>query len=148
MAAGEFFANLVTNKIFVAVLFATVTSQIIKTLIWSFKHKRIKLEIFYKGYGGFPSSHTAFVTALTVGIWKMEGFSSLFFVTLAMAVLWVSYVVDLKLGFDLSADYLHSLLKVLEKPDFKKFDVVVGHSYSQVIIGFVVGFVVALLVFL
>jgi len=134
------FIQFFSNKITLAVLLASLFSQILKTFYWSIKKRRLFPEALYRGYGGFPSSHTAFVTSLTGSIYMLEGLSNLFFVTFGMSLLWVIYVLDIKMFFELTSEYLDDVFDTVTNiGDIKKLESLMGHTFSQVIGGFIVG---------
>lgn len=129
-----------SHKLVLSVLLATLIAQLAKTVFWTFKMKKFKLEYFYKSYGGFPSGHTAYVTALTSGIFILEGgFTNLFFVTFAISLLWIVYVLDMKMFLDINTDFFNKLTDLIEKPDIEHVESIMGHTYGQVIGGFLVG---------
>ncbi|MEA5134959.1 MAG: divergent PAP2 family protein [Candidatus Fimivivens sp.] len=64
---------------------AWFAAQVIKTLLHWFFHGNLKLERM-TGSGGMPSSHSALVVSLTIGMARVEGFvSPVFALTLAFA---------------------------------------------------------------
>ncbi len=141
------FEQIVTNKLFIAPLLAAIISQLSKAIIWSIKERKPFFSVLYKGYGGFPSSHTAFVTAVTGGVYLLEGFSNLFFVTLFMSLLWIVYVLDIKMLFEVTADYLDEVFETITQIDIKRLGALMGHTYTQILGGFVVGILVLKYVF-
>lgn len=61
------------------------SAQIIKTILHWFSHGNLNIERL-TGSGGMPSSHSALVVSLTIGMARVEGFSSpIFALTLAFA---------------------------------------------------------------
>ncbi|HWP50363.1 MAG TPA: divergent PAP2 family protein [Clostridia bacterium] len=64
---------------------AWFAAQVIKTLLHWFSHGILKLERM-TGSGGMPSSHSALVVSLTIGMARVEGFvSPVFALTIAFA---------------------------------------------------------------
>ena len=60
-------------------------AQVIKTLLHWFSHGNLRLERL-TGSGGMPSSHSALVVSLTIGMARVEGFvSPVFALTIAFA---------------------------------------------------------------
>lgn len=64
---------------------AWFAAQVIKTLLHWFSHGNLRLERL-TGAGGMPSSHSALVVSLTIGMARVEGFiSPVFALTIAFA---------------------------------------------------------------
>ncbi len=62
------------------------SAQLIKTILTFFRFREVRLERMF-GAGGMPSSHSALVCSMTVGMAKLVGFDSpLFGVTFAFAM--------------------------------------------------------------
>ena len=72
------------NKIILAVLLAGFGAQVIKLIIYWFKHKRLSVHDLFLT-GGMPSSHAAFVTSLAASIYLQEGNSTAFAIALILA---------------------------------------------------------------
>lgn len=136
---ASFWTVVVDHPVFISVALATIVAQLVKTIYWTIRKKEFKLGYFFKGYGGFPSGHTAYVTALSASIYVLEGFSNLFYVTLAVSLLWIVYVLDIKMFLDINTDFFNSLIDLIEKPDMKRVETIMGHTYGQIIGGLVVG---------
>src|SRR3990170_4411086 len=66
------------------VFWAGLTAILVSQLLKAFYSRNVRS---FLAVGGMPSSHTALVTAVTVSVAFVEGFSSLFFVSLAFAVI-------------------------------------------------------------
>ncbi len=139
--------TLLSNKLFVAPVLAAIISQFAKAIIWSIKERKPFFRVLYKGYGGFPSSHTAFVTAVTGSVYILEGLSNLFFVALFMSLLWIIYVLDIKMLFEVTADYLDEVFDTITQIDIKRLGALMGHTYSQILGGLVVGILVLKYIF-
>ena len=142
----ELFSQLPT----IAVIISGVSSQFVKFLIKIFKERRVKFEWLYRGYGGMPSSHTAFMTSMATSVYLIEGMSILFLFSIGMMFIVIQYVLDIKFFFDLSGRYVDDMVGIFT--DFgqstqKKFDNIAGHTVNQVIAGFLIGLFVTLKVF-
>ncbi|MEG1686590.1 MAG: divergent PAP2 family protein [Angelakisella sp.] len=81
----SFWETITSNYIINIAVVAWVLAQTIKTLLTYLKYREFRAERLF-GAGGMPSSHSALVCAITMGIAKLEGFSSpLFALTLCFA---------------------------------------------------------------
>lgn len=84
---SQLWAVLHSNYIINVGVLSWFLAQLIKTLHTFFKYKEIRLERMV-GAGGMPSSHSALVCSITLGMAKVEGFSSpIFALTFAFAAI-------------------------------------------------------------
>ena len=101
--------------------------------------------------GGMPSSHTALVTTLTVGVWRYAGVdSSLFSVTLIFSMYFVFEAAGLRQEVGNQARVLNELVDGLRQThhvDRARLKELVGHTWGEVFGGFLVGLVVAWIAF-
>ena len=74
------------NKIALAVLAGGFGAQLIKLLILFFRHKTLSWHDLVVT-GGMPSSHSAFVVALSSAVYLEEGVSTAFVVSLVLALI-------------------------------------------------------------
>ncbi len=70
--------EIITNQIFIACALAWVIAQGIKMALYYRKHHRLNFRLLV-GTGGMPSSHTAFVIAMSTMVGLKEGWSSTYF---------------------------------------------------------------------
>ncbi|MFH1276201.1 MAG: divergent PAP2 family protein [Candidatus Woesearchaeota archaeon] len=129
------------NKVILTIILAGFGAQLIKLIIYWFKHKSLTWhDVFVTG--GMPSSHSAFVVSLATIVYLQEGVSSVFAVSLvlAMIVLRDAYGVRRTVGNEGKAiENLFKLHKIKSKYHFA-----MGHTPLQVIVGSLIGFVIAL----
>lgn len=101
--------------------------------------------------GGMPSSHTSVVTTLTVGVAVYEGVSSpLFGVTLIISLYFIFEATGLRQEVGNQARVLNELLersKETHQLDTEKLRELIGHTWAEVIGGFALGLLVALLLY-
>ena len=74
------------NKILLAVILAGFGAQVLKLIIYWFKHKRLSWHDLVVT-GGMPSSHSAFVVSLATIIFLEEGISTTFTISLVLAMI-------------------------------------------------------------
>jgi uncharacterized protein len=132
------------SKILLTVIFAGVSAQLIKLLIYLYENKKLSWRSLIIT-GGMPSTHAALVISLTAIIYLVEGISSVFVVSLVLAlvVLRDSFGVRRSVGNEGRA-----IEKLLKKHKIKsKFKYTIGHTPLQVLIGSLLGFIVSLLVY-
>lgn len=104
--------------------------------------------IFFS-YGGMPSSHTAFVSSLATVIVLREGLdSAAFAVALILMVLVIRDAAGLRMEMGRNAKLTNQLAQEVYKGKNNKFTPLreqVGHTFVQVIAGFIIGVALAAL---
>jgi uncharacterized protein len=102
--------------------------------------------------GGMPSSHTAFVTALTTSIGMTEGWhSALFAITLCFSLIILYDATNLRRSAGYHAQVLNTIVPQLLKgkvvkygEQFPKLHELLGHTPLEVVVGAGLGIAVAL----
>lgn len=131
------------NRIILAVLLAGFGAQLLKILIFYFRHKSLSLHDLVVT-GGMPSSHAAFVISLATIIYLEEGTSTAFAVGLVLAfiVLRDAFGVRRSVGEEgLVISQILKKVKIKSEAHFSR-----GHTPLQVLVGAVIGLVVAVAV--
>jgi len=129
------------NKVLLAVIFAGFGVQLLKLIIFWFKHKSLHWNDLIVT-GGMPSSHSAFVIALSTIIYLEEGISTAFAISLVLAliVLRDAFGVRRSVGEEgLVINQIIRKLKIKTKTHFA-----MGHTPAQVTVGSILGFIIAL----
>ncbi|NTV24445.1 MAG: divergent PAP2 family protein, partial [Nanoarchaeota archaeon] len=93
--------------------------------------------------------HTATVGAMTASIYFSEGFSNLFVVCMIVSMVIISDAVGIRRAAGKQAQVLNSMIEdftVLRKFKTKRLYELLGHTPKQVIIGLIIGILVAKLV--
>jgi uncharacterized protein len=136
------FINFITGYIFIAVLLAWLTSVLLKWMINKLTGKGRKLTDAFAN-GGMPSSHSALVASLAACIYVTEGLSTIFYLSLMVAIIVMSDAFRVRKNLGIQGDSLNKLLiKLKQNP----IQVVHGHSVTQVFAGAVWGVIVAIVV--
>lgn len=143
------FLILFQKKVFLSTFFGWLTAQTIKIIINSIKEKKFDFRWFV-GTGGMPSAHAAGVVSLATAVGLQEGFGSTIFI--------VSLIVALVIAFDAQgvrratgkqAEILNKILddiywrRKIQEEELKEL---VGHTPFEVLVGSIIGIVIALLV--
>lgn len=149
-----FFTELFSNKIFMTAAASWFVAQIIKTIIHFILSKEFVMERMV-GSGGMPSSHSSTVTALTTATYLEFGAASFEF---AIAVIFAIVVMHDARGVrretGIQAKLLNDILKTFEDMGRKeisahdKLKEFVGHTPLQVIIGAILGIVIAIIAYI
>ena len=142
----EFFSQLFGNKVLWISIFACFLAQFIK--IFTGKEKRIEFSRIVMS-GGMPSSHSSFVTSLSTLVGLERGFDSLEFSICVVFALIVMYDASgVRRAVGKQAAILNKIVqdvqhrKHIEHETLKEL---VGHTPKEVILGALLGILVALL---
>jgi hypothetical protein len=140
--------DLITNWVLIIPLCAWVLAQLIKLLIALSQGKGLDLSFFISS-GGMPSAHSAMVCALATSIAMKDGFGSAYFaiaVVLSVIVMYDAAGVRQSVGQQ-SVVLNRIILELKRKEPLVKIEAdlreLMGHTPFEVIIGAVVGIVLA-----
>jgi acid phosphatase family membrane protein YuiD len=138
------------HRVAVAALLAGLAAQALKVLIEWARTRRFNPLRFFDN-GGMPSSHTALVTTLTIGMARFAGISStLFAVTLLFSLYFMFEAAGLRQEVGNQARLLNDLVDELRHThhvDPKRLKELVGHTWGEVAGGFVFGLIVSALAY-
>jgi acid phosphatase family membrane protein YuiD len=138
------------HHVAVAALIAGLSAQLLKVVIELLRTRRLNLLRFFDN-GGMPSSHTALVTVLTVGVARETGVSSpLFAVTFLFSLYFVFEAAGLRQEVGNQARVLNELADELRHThhlDPRRLKELVGHTWNEVFGGFLFGVVVAVVAY-
>ncbi len=132
------------NKIAFAVLSAGFGAQLLKLLIFFFKHKSLSWHDLVVT-GGMPSSHSAFVVSLATIVYLEEGVSTAFVISLVVAFIVLRDAFGVRRTVGMEGKQIEKLLKLHKLKS--KFHYSLGHTPSEVAAGAVIGLGISLLVF-
>lgn len=142
-------SEFLTESSFVTAVISWFVAQVLKVIIVLVKDKRIDFSRFI-GSGGMPSSHSAFVTSLSVAIGITNGFSSELFAISAVLALVVMYdAAGVRRAAGEQAKILNLMVEEWESQNFKNTEVrlkeLLGHTPLQVVAGAILGIAIAIL---
>lgn len=132
------------NKIILTILLAGLGAQLIKIIIFWFRHKTLAFHDLVVT-GGMPSSHAAFVVSLATIIYLAEGPSTAFAISLALAFIILRDAFGVRRSVGEEGHVLSQILKKLKIKTPLHYSL--GHTPLQVLVGSLLGFVLALLVY-
>ncbi|MGM9987818.1 MAG: divergent PAP2 family protein [Bacillaceae bacterium] len=137
--------NIFQNGPLMAAVIAWFLAQLSKVIIHLFKTRDLDFSLFFAS-GGMPSSHSSTVSALAVAIGLQEGFDSSYFaIALIFAIVVMYDAKGVRYAVSKHAkllnDFFHGKL-----PKYQSLNELIGHTTFEVIIGALLGIVVALLV--
>jgi hypothetical protein len=118
-----------------------------KAFLLTFRKKKGSFKFnLYSLPGGFPSSHSATVSALSTAVGIMNGFSSAIFavsVILAFFIIYDAKVIRGAAGKQ--AQSLNKLIDVLDE-DIDKLREILGHSLVEISGGIMIGIIVGMMI--
>ena len=144
---------LITNPVFLSLVFSWFSAQFIKTLIMLLSGKvhslKELLELMFWKTGGMPSSHTSLVMSLCVSIGFRNGITSdIFILSTAFALVVVRDALGVRRSSGLQTRSLNELGQQLKKKglidDFTPLKEVHGHKPAEVIMGCFLGIFVGM----
>ena len=120
-------------------------SQFSKTIIYVCKREKITLYNLMSS-GGMPSSHSALVTGLTVGVGLVDGWGSSTFAMCLIFSLVVLYdAAGVRRAVGQQSKVINSVVEdVLKANDFGKMTKVSGHTPFEIFVGIVIGIIVTI----
>lgn len=144
------------NRVLITSIGAWAIAQIIKTIIDLCFNKKVNFERLI-GSGGMPSCHSATVTALATISGFIYGLSSFEFAiscVVAIIVMYDARGVRRETGnqavlLNQIMEYFRNIDKTQPKIEFNqdKLKELIGHTPLQVIIGSILGFVIAIIMY-
>ena len=149
----EFFENLFSNKVLWCSVMAWAFAQVIKIIIALVMERKFRPDRIF-GDGGMPSGHSATVISLGILVGWTEGFASPAF---ALATVFAIIVMNDAAGVRQEAGKHAAMLKVIgdgfnamfaekdQQVRTEKIKLLVGHTPLQVLMGALLGALVAIL---
>lgn len=145
---GEIFIQIIKNKIFITTVIAWVLAQTVKVTIGVISQRRFDFRWFI-GTGGLPSSHAAGASCLATAIGLEYGFGGVYFALAASFAIVVMF--DAQGVRRSSGKQARILNKIMEdiywqgKIKENRLRELIGHTPLEVIAGFLLGVLIAIL---
>jgi acid phosphatase family membrane protein YuiD len=134
----------------IASLISGLLAQFLKVLLGYRQTRRFRIERLLDT-GGMPSSHTALVTTLTIGVAYYAGIgSSMFSITLIFSMYIIFEAAGLRQEVGKQARVLNELIDDFHEThhlNTARLKELVGHTWGEVSVGFLVGLMVALIAY-
>lgn len=141
------FGEIMSNTTLWAAILAWAIAQLLKVVIEIFRTHKINLSLFVST-GGMPSSHTAFVVALTTAIAMVEGLNSpIFALASVLSLVVMTDAAGVRREAGRHAALMNEIIANLEDSGIvldKKLKELLGHSPLEVFAGAVLGIIVGL----
>ncbi|MCR6515784.1 MAG: divergent PAP2 family protein [Clostridium sp.] len=132
------------NKLIELSLFALILAQLLKVPFGFFINKELRLSIIFET-GGMPSSHSAYISSLAVGIGRTEGFKSpIFALAFVIASIVMYDAMGVRRAAGQHAKFLNILMSSQNKIDLSnvKLKEILGHTPFEVLGGLILGLLV------
>jgi len=141
--------GLLGNKILISALAAWFLAQSLKMLINLFLHRKVDIQLMLSS-GGFPSSHSAAVSALAIGVGRYYGWNSPIFAVSAVFAMIVMYdAAGVRRAAGKQAEVLNQLVeKYYQGSDMsqERLKELIGHTPFEVFGGALTGLVIGILI--
>ncbi len=140
------------NRVLLVPICAWAVTQAIKVLIALIRRKRVGLRYFVTG-GGMPSAHSATVSALAASVAMVQGFESVTFgITVILALIVMYDAAGVRRSVGRQSVVLNRIVQEIRsrRPEAvieRELWELIGHTPFQVIVGAVLGILVAWLWF-
>jgi acid phosphatase family membrane protein YuiD len=137
-------------KILIISIAAGLFAQGLKLILRVIKEKKISWRE-WNDYGGMPSAHASFLTALCTAVALKEGVTSTAFaVSIIVSVILIRDAMGIRMYLENHGKVLVQLIKKQSKEEqvkIKNFDHAlgerIGHTYSEIYAGALIGFIFA-----
>lgn len=132
------------NKLIELSLFALILAQLLKVPFGFIINKELRLSIIFET-GGMPSSHSAYITSLAIGIGRTQGFKSpIFALAFVIASIVMYDAMGVRRAAGQHAKFLNILMSSQNKIDLSnvKLKEILGHTPVEVLGGLLLGLLV------
>ncbi len=140
------FRQIQGNEVLVTAVLAWAIAQFLKIVSWAFVSRELNFRRLVEP-GGMPSSHSAFVTSLSMGIGIHEGFDSTLFALAAVFAIIVMYDASgVRRAAGKQARVLNAIVEDLNRRELhpERLRELLGHTPFEVLVGGALGILIAL----
>ena len=144
--------NLLANSAFVSAMLAFLIAQILKPFVNALFERRFVWHLLFTT-GGMPSSHTAGVVALVTSIGLTYGVGTVYFaISATFASITIHDAMGIRRAAGKQAEVINEWSRILSdihnEGQFtpENLKTMLGHSFSQILGGTILGLVIGLLV--
>lgn len=141
--------GLMDNRILISALVAWFSAQTLKVLISLFVQHKLSWQLMFSS-GGFPSSHSAAVSALTIGVGRYYGWDSPIFAVAAVFAMIVMYdAAGVRRAAGKQAEVINQLVeRYYQGSDIsqERLKELIGHTPVEVFGGALTGIIIGILV--
>jgi len=145
---NDFFVEIYRNKILMTTISAWLIAQTLKVVIGVFRLKKFDFRLFI-GSGGMPSAHAAGASCLSTSIGLACGFDSVYFaLAFAFAIVVMFDAQGVRRSTGKQASILNKIMEDIYwqgKIQELRLRELIGHTPVEVIMGLLLGIVIALI---
>lgn len=142
----NFFSQIIHNKVLMAAVISWTVAQFFKVMLSLVKTQRFDFERLV-GSGGMPSSHSAFVMALSTAVGITYSWSSaIFAIAISFALVVMYDAAGVRRASGKQAEILNIMIReVIEHKGLKeeRLKELIGHTPIEVIVGGLLGIIIA-----
>jgi uncharacterized protein len=150
METQSLFQQFIHNNIAICAFTGWLVAQTTKVVLGVIKEKKFNFK-WFAGTGGFPSSHSAGVTALATSVGLYEGVNTaLFVVTLMFTIVVILDAQGVRRSTGQQAIILNRIMEDIywkRKIQEDRLKELMGHTPVQTLAGMLIGIVVALILY-
>lgn len=141
-------SGIFSNRVLITSAVAWLAAQLLKVVFIFLTRRELDFRRLV-GSGGMPSSHSSFVTALSISVGRVLGFNSPEFAICAVFAFIVMYdAAGVRRAAGKQARILNIIIKEMQdtgKLEEERLKELIGHTPVEVIAGAVVGIIISLL---
>lgn len=156
MKLTDFILDFFDNNVLMVALISWLTAQVVKAILNVIIYRKFSLERLF-GDGGMPSGHSATVTAAAIVCAWTYGFNSAYFgIAFVLAIIVMHDATGVRREAGKHAVAINEIVEKMNNhprarrderreiriAHLKEF---VGHTHMQVLVGFILGFIIAIL---
>ena len=134
------------NKVLWSIVIAGVLAQLIKILIFRFKHKQKFSLNDLIVTGSMPSAHSALVISLVISIYLTEQISTTFLLAAVFSIVVIRDAFGVRRTAGEEGKIIDRIIKA-SKLKVKTFHYSLGHTPAEVTVGIIIGILASVLVY-
>lgn len=139
------FGQILDNRVLLVAAIACLLAQFLKLFFDFVKNRQVNFHLLIES-GGMPSSHSALVTALATSIGQTVGWSSTEFALASIFAIIVMYdAAGVRRAAGDQARVINQIVELFEDNQFTedRLKEILGHTPLQVLVGSILGVVIA-----
>jgi len=131
--------EILDNQVLLIALCSSLTAQLLKLFIELARFRKIRFKVLFET-GGMPSSHSALVSALAVGIGRTQGWDTPQFAIATVFAFIVMYdAAGIRLAAGKQAKVLNQIMVEVFEEEQDPLKELLGHTPVQVVAGSILG---------
>ena len=136
----------ILHPVLLSVFVSVISAQLLKTIFDTIRTHHFNWRSLFRG-AGMPSSHTATVTSLAIGVYLYEGFTTQFIIAFVFAALVIRDVIGDKVFATHQENIINRFIEEIRHHQKVTWNHLIGHSLVEVSAGFVLATILTFCVF-